>query len=343
MKLDPGKTLHREITSKSTDLDKTMGCVFEYKALMKSRRANADRAFYSMNSLWLKGVPVSESRKLTIYNAICLPHFTHTGGAIALRQVDLDLLDSRHRVQLRKLLCCYYPESISNQALYLRADTRPVSIMLLVARWRLLGHIERRSPDLPAHQAMLHLLAPTVDGPALRATWKGGKRTFLHKMLCQDLQHLPEAVRLRYFGVTKFTTEADLLSLRQHAQDRSQWRHAVFILSEAAFVNWQERDTMIAARQRLAQERVAEKAASGTAPRRRTITRDATASKQAYRRARSKAKTYAAGQTRGGGKGPRKLKPSNPKPKSSTNAQMTAARPAAPPSGIRKFFSPKPK
>jgi hypothetical protein len=343
MKLDPGKTLHREITSKSTDLDKTMGCVFEYKALMKSRRANADVAFYSMNSLWLKGAPVSDPRKLTIYNAICLPHFTHTGGAIALRQVDLDLLDSRHRVQLRKLLCCFYPDSISNQDLYLRADTRPISIMLLAARWRLLGHIERRSPDLPAHQTMLQLLAQSEDGPALRATWKGGKRTFLHKMLCQDLQQLPEEVRLRYFGVTKFTTENDLLSLREHAQDRAQWRRAVFILSEAAFVNWQKRDSMIAARQRLAQERVAERAASGTAPRRRKITRDSTASKQAYRRARSKAKTYAAGQTRGGGKGPRKLKPPKPKPPRSTDAQVIAARLAVPPKGIRKFFSPNPK
>ena len=191
--MDPGKTLHREINSKSTDLDKTMGCRFDYTLLVKSRRDNADVAFYSLRKLWLKDIPVSNSKKLEVYNASCLPHFTHTGGAIVLRQVDLDLLDSRHRVQLRKLLGFYYPVRISSQNLYVFAKTLPISIQLLKARWKLFGHINRGDKDPPANRAMLQLLSP-CDGRShsvKKATWVGGKKTLLNKILCQDLKYLP--------------------------------------------------------------------------------------------------------------------------------------------------------
>ena len=129
MTMDPGKTLHHEINSKYTDLDKTMGCRFDYKHLVKNRRTNADVVFYSLRKLWLKDIPVSNSKKLKVYNATCRPHFTHTGGAIVLCQVDLDLLDSRHRVQLRKFLGFYYPVRISSQNLYVFAPQGPLETL----------------------------------------------------------------------------------------------------------------------------------------------------------------------------------------------------------------------
>ena len=77
MTMDPGKTLHREINSNYTDLDRTMGCRFDFKLLVESRRTNADVAFYSLRKLWLKDIPISNFKKLKVYNATCLPHFTH--------------------------------------------------------------------------------------------------------------------------------------------------------------------------------------------------------------------------------------------------------------------------
>jgi hypothetical protein len=332
MTMDPGKTLHREINSVSTDLDKTMGCRFDFKRLVESRRTNADVAFYSLRKLWLKDIPISNSKKLKVYNATCLPHFTHTGGALVLRQVDLDLLDSRHRAQLRKLLGFYYPVRISSQNLYAHAKTLPISIQLLKARWKLFGHINRGDPALPANKVMLQLLTRR-DGhghPVKIATWVGGKKKLLHKILCQDLKRLPAEDRRDLFGVTTFTNQHDLMHLRAKAQDRQLWRKAVHTLAEAAFADWKIRDNRIIECQQRAQDRVAERASA------RTRTKQAARShsvKEAARRAASAAKTYAAGQTRGGGKGPRKLKPS--KYQKSTSSGASAS------SGIRKFFEPK--
>ena len=144
-----------------------------------------------------EGYTVSNSKKLKVYNATCLPHFTHTGGAIVLLQVDLDLLDSRHRVQLRKLLGFHYPVRISSQHLFDFAKTLPISIQLLKARWKLFGHINRGDKDLSANRTMLQLLSrhDNHGHSVKKATWVGEKKTLLHKILCQDLKHLPEEDR----------------------------------------------------------------------------------------------------------------------------------------------------
>jgi len=120
------------------------------------------------------------------------------------------------------------------------------------------------------------------------------------------------------------------MHLRAKAQDRSLWLQAVHTLAEAAFADWKIRDNRIIERQQRAQDRVTERASA------RTRTKQAARShsvKEAARRAASAAKPYAAGQTRGGGKGPRKLKPS--KYQKSTSSGASAS------SGIRKFFEPK--
>ena len=151
-----------------------------------------------------------------------------------------------------------------------------------------------------------------------------------HKILCQDLKRLPAEVRLEHFGTTSFTNHHDLMHLRAKAQDRELWRTAVHTLAEAAFAAWKIRDNRINERQQRAQDRVAERASA------RTRSKQAARShsvKEAARRAASAAKTYAAGQTRGGGKGPRKLKPSTYQKSSSSGASASA--------GIRKFFGPK--
>ena len=125
-----------------------MGCRFDYTLLVKSRRDNTDVAFYPLRKLWLKDIPVSDAKKLKVYNATCLPHFIHTGGALVLRQVDLDLLDSRHRVHIRKFLGFSYPVRISSQDLYVKTKTLPISIKLLKAHWKLFGHINLGDKDL---------------------------------------------------------------------------------------------------------------------------------------------------------------------------------------------------
>ena len=344
MKMDPAKTSHREITSTHTNLGRVLGYKFDFEELVKSRKAAADHAFHSMNKLWIKGLPVSDVKKLKIYKATVLPHFTHTGGAVVLRQVDLDRLDSHHRAQLRKLLGVFYPDKISSEALYVRAKSKPISIHLLAARWKLLGHIQRGDPHLPANVVMKRLLTRR-DGhghPVKVATWKGGKKTLLHKILQNDLTSLPDETRAQQFGVWDFRNHHDLAQIHHRAQDRAEWRVAVHMLANAAMVRWQARNKRIVERQRKAQERLAAREAARTPARPRASRNQST--KEGKRRAASEAKTYAAGQTRGGGKGPRKLKPSAyQKPTAQTSSSSSSSsgpsEPSAPTTGIRKFFT----
>ena len=333
MRMDPAKTRYREITNKTASLGRVLGYDFEYEVLVKSRKRNADLAFASLNKLWFKGIAVSEKRKLRIYTATVLPHFIHTGGAVILRQVDLDQLDARHRHHLRRLLGVFYPETISSQALYIRTKTQPVSILLLQARWRLLGHILRGDKNLPAYQIMLTLLARRGghSQPVKKPTWKGGKKKLLHKALQEDLNLLDEDMRTHHFCVLEFKDHHDLVQIRERAQDRDRWKESVQALIDAAMAKWTERDTHIIERQRRAQERLAEREARRLQPRRPKP--HAPNTKQAKRREASESKTYAAGQTRGGGKGPRKLKPSTyqkptePRSSSSTTSAFFAPRP----------------
>ena len=344
MKMDPAKTSHREITSTHTNLGRVLGYKFDFDELVKSRKAQADQAFHSMNKLWIKGLPVSDAKKLKIYKATVLPHFTHTGGAVVLRQVDLDRLDSHHRAQLRKLLGVFYPDKISSEALYVRAKSKPISIHLLTARWKLMGHIQRGDPHLPANVVMKRLLTRR-DGhghPVKVSTWKGGKKTLLHKILQNDLTSLSDADRSRQFGVWDFKNHHDLAQIHHRAQDRAEWRVAVHMLTNAAMVRWQARNKRIVERQRKAQERLAARAAARIPARPRAPRSQST--KESKRRAASEAKTYAAGQTRGGGKGPRKLKPSAyQKPSAQTSSSSSSSSgpsaPSAPTTGIRKFFT----
>ena len=164
-----------------------------------------------------------------------------------------------------------------------------------------------------------------------KATWVGGKKILLHKILCQDLKHLPEEDRLEHFGVKTFTDHHDLMNLRSKAQDRLLWRKAVHSLAEAAFADWKIRDTRTVERQQRAYERAAEKTSAGIRSKKRAPR--LTSVGEAARRAASAAKSYATGQTRGGGKGPRKLKPSTYQKSASSGASASA--------GIRKFFGPK--
>ena len=139
-------------------------------------------------------------------------------------------------------------------------------------------------------------------------------------------------MRTHHFCVLEFKDHHDLVQIRERAQDRDRWKESVQALVDAAMAKWTERDTHIIERQRRAQERLAEHEARRQRPRRPKP--HAPNTKQAKRREASAAKTYAAGQTRGGGKGPRKLKPSTyqkpTEPRSSSSTTST-------------FFAPRPK
>ena len=120
----------------------------------------------------------------------------------------LDKLDITHRRHLRHLLNYRYPHIISNENLYKRCKTVPLSARVTRSRWRMLGHVLRGPEDGPAFYSM-KFAVNTLNLPGRR----GRPQSNLFSLIKRDLDN---NMFLR--------NSVDLFQLRSVAQDRAHWR-----------------------------------------------------------------------------------------------------------------------
>ena len=85
----------------------------------------------------------SSNGNISNISSISRPYYIYSIAAISLKDNEKEKLDSHHRSQLRRLLRIFYPKKISNERLYERTGTNPISIEITKARWSFLGHILR--------------------------------------------------------------------------------------------------------------------------------------------------------------------------------------------------------
>ena len=97
---------------------------------------------------------------------------------------------------------------MTNNMLYEISGTKPISEMIIERRWRLFGHILRRSRDIPANQIM-DAYFKTKKEPRI-----GAPPTTLALLLHQDLNLIHRSLK----------STADLEMCRSWAQSRVQWR-----------------------------------------------------------------------------------------------------------------------
>ena len=134
-----------------------------------SRRKNlASAALHRMWKVWLRPLKTSETTRLRLYNCYVLPILLYNCGTWALTDSVLRSLESFHRRQLRKVIGVHYPNTISNDQLYVRTKTEPLRFHLLRSRWRLFGHILRRPAGIPAYRFMESFFKPSKTGK-----WRG--------------------------------------------------------------------------------------------------------------------------------------------------------------------------
>lgn len=57
---------------------------------------------------------------------------------------DMNKLDAFHRKCMRKIQRVFWPNQISNEELYRRSNTLPLSVKIRIQRWRWIGHVLRR-------------------------------------------------------------------------------------------------------------------------------------------------------------------------------------------------------
>ena len=101
----------------------------------------ASRTYDRMYSLWLRNHIIPEKIRLRLYNAIVLPTLLHNCETWGPTAVIMNRLDAFHRKQLRALLEIRHPRHISNEDLFERTNSKPLSEIVSHCRHRMTGHI----------------------------------------------------------------------------------------------------------------------------------------------------------------------------------------------------------
>ena len=96
-------------------------------------------------------------------------------GTWGLTKTELSRLDAHHRRHLRQIIGIRWPHRISNDAIYRRTHSSPISAAIRAARWSLFGHVLRLPLDAyledtgtPKFRGRPRCTLPTTLGENLR-------------------------------------------------------------------------------------------------------------------------------------------------------------------------------
>lgn len=227
LKVNQTKT---EITSVSRDSDewktvRKLGSLLNTEEDMEKRKTLATIAFNNMFSLWTRRERLQEQKMLKLYNAIVLPILTYNCGTWGPTKAQAEAIDRFHRKQLRRMLGIKWDDKITNTELYARTGCKPITHLMLRARWRLFGHVLRRNQAIPAQQAMDEYFK---EG---QATFRGRRPTTLPSTLDHDLHSIlphPSVTHdHNYARPLQLKSAYDLNTMRKMAEDRESWRSLI--------------------------------------------------------------------------------------------------------------------
>ena len=131
-----------------------LGTLLDTASDVAKRIQCATAAFATLNRVWPRRTLVSEMKRVHLFKAFVLPHFTYNLCTQALTRPLENRIDVAHRKLLRKLIGVVYPNIISNVTLYNRTQSEPISVGARLARWAYFGHVLRRKDEChPAAEA----------------------------------------------------------------------------------------------------------------------------------------------------------------------------------------------
>ena len=128
-------------------------------------------------------------------------------GTWGLTKTELSRLDAHHRRHLRQIIGIRWPHRISNDALYRRTHSSPISATIRAARWSLFGHVLRLPLYAPVQRAIDAYLEDTGT-----PKFRGRPRCTLPTTLGENLRRIGRQLR----------DSDDIDALR--TLDRSTWR-----------------------------------------------------------------------------------------------------------------------
>jgi len=247
-----------------------LGCEIQPGQEVAAKTVRAALAFRSLYRLW-KSTPVARRTKVRLYNAVVLPHLTYGAGAMAFRQEEVSKLEKMQRRQLRQLLGHRWDQKMPNCELHQVAGVDPVGVVVVRARWTLLGHLARRAnggSGSPANQAM-------------QVSHRGRLLTTVPRLLHRDVvataARLGEARARGLMGVTELSCGSHMLTLRQRADSRDRWAEIVQAMEETAKRAWLRREGLARvtrAARRVREARVIAERVAADGPRQARVRRE---------------------------------------------------------------------
>ena len=210
LNVNPDKTEWIRVSpdSESWRTSRQLGSLMGEEEDVRRRMELASRVFGQLYALWLRRDKVAEKTRLRLYNAIVLPTFLYNCETWGLSSTAMAKADAFHRRQMRSLLGIRYPDTISNDDLYRRTKSNPISDTVACRRLRMTGHVLRMDTDTPPQVAMSGYFDKGNKAP------RGRPRLTLATSLVAQLNKL---------GVPMKTME-DLSRCRQQAADKTDWR-----------------------------------------------------------------------------------------------------------------------
>ena len=122
--------------------------------------------------------------------------------------------------------------------MYKKTNEKPLSDTIRKARWKLFGHVLRRSQNIPANAAMKFYFEFQGKG------FRGRPRTTLPVALNKDLQVLQDYIKAkreyREYRKLRLERSEDLEQIGFMAQDRRKWEKLISIIQEAGEASMSE-------------------------------------------------------------------------------------------------------
>ena len=178
---------------------------------IERRKQIASGKLLKMKKILKRKNVVRIEKKMKLYNALVKSVLTYNSCTWGLTKDDEKNLNSFHRRQLRQVLGVLYPHKIRNAELHKATKSRPPTIDITKARWKMFGHALRLNENTPARKAMKWFFQVPVGVKK----FKGRKRATILTTLNHDIQRTKQ--HNKNFLLPCLKSELDLRNIRVKA------------------------------------------------------------------------------------------------------------------------------
>ena len=225
--VNESKTEHTKILRSERNRElwrnvKKLGSLLGNDEGITNRKNLATSASMKVNQISVRGIYIRLEERLQLYNSIVKSVLLYNSETWGLTKSAIKNLNSCRRKQLRIVLNIRHPHHITNKAVYEICKTEPLSLEVLMRRWRYLGHVLRLDRNTPAAKAMKFYFIK-IEGSK---KFRGRPRNTIVITLNNDMLSLfySNSTAIEKYNIKKITSNFELENLRRLAFERNVWK-----------------------------------------------------------------------------------------------------------------------